>query len=268
VIGPDVLLSDNSRYTVQRGNEVFDIKIPANLLGELSKEEKKFIDPLFPFKVGEITPGFPAEKAGLKKGDIILAINDTPIGYFHELQENLKKLKGSKINLKVQRGAKTMELKVMVDKEGRIGFVPDFLLHSSIEHFTFLQSVPKGTKAAFSVISTTVKGLLKIIRGDIKATDSLSGPIGIAKAFGGQWVWQKFWGLVGYLSMVLAFMNFLPIPALDGGHVVFLGYEMIARRKPSDKFMEIAQKIGMVILLALMVFVFGNDIYKIISKWF
>ena len=103
----------------------------------------------------------------------------------------------------------------------------------------------------------------KIFSGDISVRKSLSGPIGIAKAYGGTWDWFRFWSLTGLLSMVLAFMNLLPIPALDGGHVVFLAYEMISRSKPSDKFLETAQKVGMVFLLVLMVFIFGNDILKL-----
>jgi regulator of sigma E protease len=267
VIGADVLLSDNSYYTVQRGNEVLDIKIPNDLLGELSKKSEDFIFPIFPFEVGKVISGSPADKAGLKKSDKILSLNNIPINYFHEFQENLKKLKSQQITLKVQRGSQQLNLKVMVDSTGKIGFMPVNLLPSSVEHYSFFESVPKGTTQAFSVITNTIKGFGKIFKGEVSAKDSISGPIGIAQEFGGTWEWQRFWSLVGYLSMVLAFMNFLPIPALDGGHVMFLGYEMIARRKPSDKFMEVAQKVGMVILLALMVFAFGNDIFKIISKW-
>jgi regulator of sigma E protease len=263
--GPDVLLSDNSRFTVQRGDSTFDIKIPNNLIGDISSKDKQFIAPLFPYKVGKVTAGSPADKAGLKDLDKIIAVNDIPVEYFHQLQETLKKFKGTPINLKVQRGNKDLELKVNVDKDGRIGFAPEILLQSSTEHYSFLQSVPKGTTLAFSVISNNIRGFGKIFKGDVNFSDALSGPIGIAKEFGGTWIWQKFWSLVGILSMVLAFMNFLPIPALDGGHVMFLAYEMVARRKPSDKFMEISQKIGMVILLALMVFAFGNDIFK--SFW-
>jgi regulator of sigma E protease len=113
-----------------------------------------------------------------------------------------------------------------------------------------------------------LKAFKKIFNGDLSLTKSLSGPIGIAEAFGGDWDWFRFWSLTGLLSMVLAFMNLLPIPALDGGHVVFLLYEMISGRKPSDKFLENAQKVGMILLLTLMVFVFGNDIWKLIETKF
>ncbi|MFN6947189.1 MAG: site-2 protease family protein, partial [Cytophagaceae bacterium] len=117
----------------------------------------------------------------------------------------------------------------------------------------------------FSIITNTVRGFGKIFKGEIGARQSISGPIGIAREFGGVWIWQKFWILTGLLSMVLAFMNFLPIPALDGGHVVFLLYEMVAGRKPSEKFLEGAQKVGMVLLLSLMIFAFGNDIIKLFT---
>ena len=107
-----------------------------------------------------------------------------------------------------------------------------------------------------------VKAIGKMFSGDIDPTKSLQGPIGIAKIFGTEWNWERFWHLTGVLSMILAFMNFLPIPALDGGHVAFLSYEIISGRKPGDKFLENAQKVGMVLLLALMVFVIGNDIIR------
>jgi regulator of sigma E protease len=112
-------------------------------------------------------------------------------------------------------------------------------------------------------VFNNIKAFGKIFRGEVSPTKSLSGPIGIAQMFGGTWVWEWFWYLTGLLSMVLAFMNFLPIPALDGGHVMFLMYEMISGRSPSDKFLEVAQKVGMVILLSLMVFAIANDTFKL-----
>ena len=109
-----------------------------------------------------------------------------------------------------------------------------------------------------------IKGFGKIFSGDISPQDALAGPIGIAKIFGGVWIWQKFWLITGILSMILAFMNILPIPALDGGHVIFLTIEALSGKTLSDSFMEKSQAVGMVILVALMVFVIGNDIWNII----
>jgi regulator of sigma E protease len=259
----DVLLSDNSYYTVQRGDSVFDLKIPTGFIGELSKRDKEeFISPIFPFNVGKLVPGSNAEKAGILKGDKIIAINDIKIQYFHELLATLPKFKDQKVNIKVERDGKVLTLPLQVDGNGRIGFEPHPLLELQSEYYGFGKSVVKGTENAFSIITNTVRGFGKIFKGQVNASDSVSGPLGIAKQYGSTWDWQRFWGLTGMLSMVLAFMNFLPIPALDGGHVMFLMYEMVVRRKPSDKFMEVAQKVGMVLLLALMVFAFGNDIFK------
>lgn len=259
----DVLLSDNSFYTVQRGDSVFDLKIPVGFIGELSKSDKEeFLAPISPFEVGNLVPGSNADKAGIQKGDKIIAINDTQIQYLHELLETLPKFKDQKINVKIERAGKVLTLPVQVDGNGRIGFEIHPLLKVQTQYYGFGQSIVKGTENAFSIITNTVRGFGKIFKGQVNASDSVSGPLGIAKQYGPTWDWQRFWGLTGMLSMVLAFMNFLPIPALDGGHVMFLMYEMAARRKPSDKFMEVAQKIGMVLLLALMVFAFGNDIFK------
>jgi regulator of sigma E protease len=133
--------------------------------------------------------------------------------------------------------------------------------------YGFIESIPMGTERAFTTLVVQVKAFGKVISGSLSARESLSGPIGIAKAYGSTWNWERFWSLTGVLSLVLAFMNLLPIPALDGGHVVFLGYEIISRRKPSDKFLENAQKVGMVFLLTLMVLIFANDIIKLVEDW-
>src|SRR5690606_26048063 len=130
----------------------------------------------------------------------------------------------------------------------------------SIE-YSLAESVSKGTVNAFEILGLNIKGMGKVFSGEV-STKSLKGPMGIAQMFGGTWDWTWFWILTGTLSMWLAFLNFLPIPALDGGHVAFLSYEIISGRKPSDKFLETAQKIGMVILLALMVFVIFNDVFN------
>jgi len=123
-----------------------------------------------------------------------------------------------------------------------------------------------GPVRAFDVIITQTKAIKKMITREISFTKSLSGPIGIAQAYGGRWDWERFWRMTGLLSMVLAFMNLLPIPGLDGGYVVFLLYEMVSGREPNEKVFETALKIGMAILLVLMVFVFYNDIAKAIAN--
>ena len=162
----------------------------------------------------------------------------------------------------VQRGATQKSLKVAVTEDGTLGFYPESLLHFTVVQYTFGEAVAIGTEDAFAVVYNNIKGFGKIFRGEVSASKALSGPIGIARMFGGVWDWGRFWQLTGLLSMVLAFMNALPIPALDGGHAVILSYEIISGRKPSDKFLENAQKVGMVLLLGLMAFAIFNDVWK------
>jgi regulator of sigma E protease len=150
-----------------------------------------------------------------------------------------------------------------VPEDGMLGFIRISLLEPTFEQYGFGESVVKGTDEAFMAVWVNIQGLGKMISGKIDPTKSMMGPIGIARVFGGTWDWHRFWRLTGLLSMILAFMNFLPIPALDGGHVMFLSYEIVSGRAPGDKFMEIAQKAGMIFLLALMAFVIGNDIFKL-----
>ncbi len=160
-----------------------------------------------------------------------------------------------------------MTFKEYFKSQKSIGFYPDvkpFLAKAEKTiTYGFVESIPRGTERAFSTLAVQVKAFGRVITGALSPKESLSGPIGIMQAFGNEWDWSRFWSLTGVLSLVLAFMNLLPIPALDGGHVMFLSYEIISRRRPSDKFLENAQKVGMVFLLALMVFIFANDIIKL-----
>ena len=202
--------------------------------------------------------------AGLLKGDKIIRVNDKPIEVFGDLHI-LKEYKGDSIRLKVRRRDSTALLSVLVDSSGLIGFKtaqPEL----PIVDYTFGTAMKYGWKDAFESIRANAKGLGKVFSGEEKAKDSLQGPIGIAKLFGGTWDWVRFWFITGLLSMILAFMNILPIPALDGGHVLFTLIEMLIGRKLPDKFMETVQVIGLVIVLGLMVFVIGNDLINIIFR--
>lgn len=266
VVSAKILLNSNSYYTIERDGQQMDIRIPNDLIEKLSDKKntnKRFIDPILPFEVGEISPNSPAQKAGMLKGDKIVGINDKSIAFFHELQEALQQNKNKDIDLKVSRKGEVVSLKAKVSEEGKLGFLPRYDFKFESLHYSFGQSVGKGTTMAFTVVYDNIKGFGKIFRGEVSASKSLSGPIGIAQVFGSTWDWQRFWRITAVLSMVLAFMNFLPIPALDGGHVMFLTYEIVSGRKPSDSFLEASQKVGMVLLLGLMAFAIFNDIYKL-----
>ena len=261
----NVLLEDNAYYTVDRDGEILDIPIPANFLEILSSKKNRdlgFIDPLHTFIVGELDKGKGAERGGLLPGDKIIGVNGQPVNFFHELRAILTEQKGQIVNMEVERNEQVLRLDIEISDKGLAGFAPILDTEFTTINYTFLESIPKGTKEAFSVVFINIKAFGKIFSGDLNFRESVSGPIGIARIFGPTWDWFRFWSLVGLLSMILAFMNFLPIPALDGGHVMFLVFEIVSGHKPSDKFMEVAQKIGMVLLLGLMVFIIFNDIIK------
>ena len=268
----DVLLGENSSYTVLRDGQEIVVKIPSNFIEKLSDKKAAFIEPMAAFKVAEVAapeePGsqdgelLPAFSAGLKAGDYITAVNGQPIRFYHEIKEVLAKEAGKAIHLAISRQGQSDTLSMVVSKSGQIGFIPELLIKTTHEDYTFAQSLSIGTGRAFSVISDNIRGFKKIATGDVSASKALSGPIGIAQMFGGVWDWTRFWMLTGLLSMALAFMNILPIPALDGGHAIFLIYEMITGKPASEKVLERAQQVGMIILLALMAYTFGNDLFK------
>jgi regulator of sigma E protease len=264
VISSEVFLGSNSSYTVNRNGEEVQIDIPNNFIEKLSDPEEKgnFIRPAMPFKIAELVPGMPAQKAGLAVGDKIVSINGTPIRFYNELQAQLPTLKNQVAKIVIDRQGKQQAVDVKVSADGTIGIAAEYLLAFTTVNYTFGQAVKVGTQEAFAVVFNNIKGFGKIFRGEVSASKALSGPIGIARMFGGIWDWNRFWHLTGLLSMVLAFMNALPIPALDGGHAVILSYEIISGRKPSDVFLENAQKVGMVLLLGLMAFAIFNDVWK------
>lgn len=207
---PDVLLSDGSSYTISRNDSIIKIDLPNDLIGNLSKEKERFVDPIYPYEVGMVVAGGNASKAGLKSKDKIVSINNEQVQYFHQLQDVLRKYKSSEVKLSLIRAGEPLEIKAQVDENGKIGFQPNMMLTFATKQYTFSESMIKGTSNAFALVFLNIKGLGKVFSGQIKATDAVSGPIGMAKMFGGVWDWHNFWNMVGIISMILAFMNFLP----------------------------------------------------------
>lgn len=261
----DALLSSEGYYTVDRNGEIIKIEIPRGFINSFSNEESmgQFLDIRHPIKVMEISPGTVAESSGLQKGDRILAINEQEVNYINELQATLSQFKGEQVGLLVDRNGEKIEKEVQISEQGTLGFV-NATLDPVVQRYAIGESIVKGTERAFGVVIINARALGKMFTGEVSAKN-VSGPIGMAKIYGSRWDWVKFWSITGLISMILAFMNLLPIPALDGGHVMFLLYEMVSGQAPSDKFLENAQKVGMVMLLALMVFAIGNDILKIFT---
>jgi len=260
------LLSENGYYTVDRNGEQIKVEIPRGFINSFNSEEafSKFVAVRFPFEVAEVEKGSGAALAGILPGDKILSVGGQPIQFFDQMQSALKPLKGKEVEIVRQNTSQTDTLRVSVTQEARIGIAINPLIEPVRREYGFGEAISKGTSRAFGVVIVNAKALGKMFTGEVSAKN-VSGPIGMAKIYGASWDWVKFWSITGLISMILAFMNLLPIPALDGGHVMFLLYEMVSGRAPSDKFLENAQKVGMVILLALMVFAIGNDILKLFS---
>ncbi len=280
LIRPELLLSDKAYYTVERDGQLIDIPIPQDFIQEFSKRENagNFIFYRVPPVVGQIEKGMIADRVGLQKGDRIIDVNGSAVRYNDEIRTIIDSASSATVSFKVARNGDTLsfsnvEFTAPIARETDFENQPrSFGFYTDVREFVdrasysvkygFFESIPIGTERAFTTLATQVKAFGKVISGALSAKKSLSGPLGIMQHFGGEWNWERFWTLTGVLSLVLAFMNLLPIPALDGGHVMFLTYEMVSRRKPSDKFLETAQKVGMMFLLALMVFIFANDILK------
>jgi len=267
---PDLFLDSEAYITVLRNGEELRINMPENALDVLSKDKafrSKFVYPRMPFVVAyppdpEYQANSNAKKAGVLVGDKIVKIGEQPIDYWDQMKPALASYAGEVVDVKIDRGGEFVDFNIPVNKDTTIGIALASLLESSVNEYTFGEAVTKGTVDAFGLVITNARAMGKMFSGDLSAR-SLSGPIGIVELFPTAWDWNRFWYTTAFISMILAFMNLLPIPALDGGHVVFLLYEMVSGSAPSDKFLEGAQKVGMVILLGLMVFVFGNDILKL-----
>jgi regulator of sigma E protease len=265
IMSSKVLLGSDVAITVDRNGAPVNIVLPNDFTKRLLNSDKSgFVLPRMAFKVGEVMPNMPAAEAGLMIGDEITAINDEGVSFFDELQSSLQTLKGQTIQMDVLRAGKPASLNVSVSEAGTIGFYPELeVMETSFKKYGFFESIPAGATLAWNVISDNIKGFGKVFSGDIPVEKSLGGPIAIAKKmYGGVWDWYRFWMTTGLLSMILAFMNLLPIPALDGGHVVFLLIEMVIGKPVSEKVMLAAQYVGMILVISLMVFAFGNDIWQ------
>ena len=264
LFNPNVFFEEESFYTIERNGNIIKVSFPDDFLNKFSsqKEINSFIKIRSPFTINELVEGSEAYNSGIKKGDKIISIDDEDIIDMFEFHEKIKD--NNNINLKILRDKKLININVSKNSEGKIGIVmkPDAINYSKI-NYSFYESIPIGTLQAFSVVVINVKAFGQMFSGNIDPRKSMSGPIGIAQIFGSNFNWDKFWRLTGLISMVLAFMNLLPIPALDGGHALFISVELLTGYKPSEKFLEYSTRFGVIILLTLMGFVIINDIYKL-----
>ena len=269
LIKPATLLESGAFFTVQRDSLSVRVDIPGDFIEKFNKRDaaERFLRPRIPAVIETISPGTIASRTGLLEGDRFTSLNGEPVTYFDQVVDALRRGPEDSLQFTIVRGAETLTFREAFSGEKMIGFYPKGIDRSELDitEYSFGQALAVGPGRAFDVIGTQIKAFGKMFSGEIDARKSLSGPIGMAQMYGSTWDWERFWRMTGLLSMVLAFMNFLPIPALDGGYVVFLLYEMVTGREPSEKVMETALKIGFAIIMALMVFVFYNDIARWIA---
>ncbi|SEO02178.1 site-2 protease. Metallo peptidase. MEROPS family M50B [bacterium A37T11] len=263
------VLLGNSRLTIERAGKTEYLTIPSDVLNMVADDGiEEFVEPRVKVTpIAAVVKGSAAEKGGLKTGDVVVKVNDQPYAFWDELRNGVSSNAGKDLTLTVLRDKQEVPLQLHVPANGILGFqITDeqAKLYKKID-YGFWAALPIGASKAWGSLLDNAKGLGKVVKGEVNPRKALAGPVGIARMFGSHVDWVKFWSLVGLLSMALALMNLLPIPALDGGHALFLIVEMITGKPLSDKFMEKAQVVGFVIIVALMVFVMGNDILKAIG---
>ncbi len=262
--------------TIEREGQQSNIIFPEDFLAQLiDSKERKFIDLREPFIIVEVPDTSFNKNSGLRKGDIVIALNDYKTKYADEVKLALEKFKGQKVNAKVLRDESELNIPLVISEEAKLGLV--YAASSTSEtleslgyykfdtkEYGFFESFPVGLNKAKDKLVSYWDQLGAIFTPSTGAYKGVGGFKAIYDIFPNIWSWQAFWSITAFLSIMLGVLNLLPIPALDGGHVMFLLYEMISGRKPGDKFMEYAQMVGFFILIALVLFANGNDIYKAI----
>lgn len=258
----DLVRRNVSKAVVLRGRDTVNIYIDHAMTGEVLNSGMMF-DLAIPFVIDSIPENSPNYGSGLKKNDHIFAFGDRSFDYVQDSRSILDSLRSSVAEASLLRSADTLSIPVQIDSLGHIG-VSLFIPGIKVKHYNVLTAIPAGIKLTGEVLSGYLKDLKLLATPSTGAYKSVGSFIAIGQVFPSAWDWYQFMYILALLSVMLGVMNLLPIPGLDGGHILFLIYEMLTGRKPSDRFLYIAQLIGMALLFALMILAFGNDIGRLI----
>jgi len=262
--------------SIERNGEQFIVTLPEDFLSQLiDSKERGLIDLRTPFAIVEVPDSSQNKGSGIRKGDIIIGLNDYKTKYADEVKLSLEQLKGQEVSATVLRDGQQTSFPLNISKEGKLGLVYaagstfDTLealgyYQFNTKEYGFFESFPVGLNKAYEKVDSYITQFKAIFTPSTGAYKGVGGFKAIYDIFPNFWNWQVFWSITAFLSIMLGVLNLLPIPALDGGHVMFLLYEMVSGRKPGDKFMEYAQMVGFIILIALVLFANGNDIFKAI----
>lgn len=265
-----ILLDDAREAVVERNGVQTTITIDAKYIKSMLKD-KEFISLRMPFVVGQVAPDGGAEVAGLTAGDSLTGVEGVPMRWFDEFRAAFAQHKGDTVRVDFVRNGERMTAEVPISDEGMAGaYLAAINLADiypiSTRRYSFWEAIPVGCSRAFTSIGSYLKQLKLIVSPETEAYKSVGGIIAMGNFFPGEWNWLSFWQITALISIMLAVLNILPIPMLDGGHMVFILYEMITRRTPSDKFMERAQLVGMIIVFGIVILANGNDILKLFYK--
>ncbi|TMM30678.1 RIP metalloprotease RseP [Polaribacter aestuariivivens] len=268
---------NGNNFTIERNGEVIEKTLPVNFISKLMDRKKNEEGPVvaarYPFTISKVLKDSINENSGLKPRDIITSINGESIKYFDQAEAILSNYKGQDITVTVKRDKTTEQIPVKVTNRGTLDVQFGAVSYSDLEklgyydladiEYSFSEAIPAGLKKSWKTLTDYVKQLKKIFNPSTGAYKGLGGFISIGSIFPDEFSAQSFWTITAFLSIMLGFMNLLPIPALDGGHVVFTLWEMITGKKPGDKFLEYAQVVGFILLIALLLFANGNDIFRL-----
>jgi regulator of sigma E protease len=261
-----ILLNEAKTIQIERNGNQTEVQIPKEIVPRLIKGET-LLSPRTPFIIDKFVKNAPGEAAGLKVGDKVIGIDTISTPYFNDFAQQIGNYKNTSAPVWVERNGDSMMFVVAFEEVPKIGAYPKNIFKFESKTYGFFEAFPAGIKKSVKIGKDYLKQFKLLFNPETKAYESVGGFIAIGNIFPSTWDWQSFWNLTGFLSIMLGILNILPIPALDGGHVMFLLYEVVTRRKPSDKFMEYAQMTGLVLLLALLLFANGNDVYKAVTNW-
>jgi regulator of sigma E protease len=267
---------NGNNFQIDRNGEVIDKELPVDFISKLIDRRKNAKGPIVslrqPFVIADISKDSPNIASDLKAKDIVIAVNGTSVRYYDQVKTELDKYKNQAISITIKRGDETKKIALKVAKNGKIGVRLGQLNLKDLEklgyydlaeiQYSFTEAIPAGLNKSWKTLTDYIKQLKKIFNPSTGAYKGLGGFISIGSIFPAEWSAYSFWNITAFLSIMLGFMNLLPIPALDGGHVVFTLWEMITGKKPGDKFLEYAQVVGFVLLVTLLLFANGNDIYR------
>ena len=265
-INENMVLRDESFVVVvKRGTKEVDVPIGENFIKHWKNNGKNLLfSPRTIVKIDDFSPNSNAKKAGLLQGDVLISINGVTIKYYDEVTKELQNHKSKMVNIGILRDDKKLEFPVQVTGKSMIGFTnSNSVLDFTTNEFSLISSFPAGYNLAVKKLGGYIDQFALIFNSDNDLGGELGGFGAIGSLFPSTWNWHSFWSLTAFLSLMLAFMNLLPIPALDGGHVMFLLYEIVVGKSAPEKVMEYAQMVGMILLLGLLVFANGNDILRL-----